>query len=171
MYIFPRHSIDSHQLSALWRCRYLEFSSTLPHRKKALPVFCKESSISKHVCIVIWRTENLSWNYNLNIQYKLSFQQTFIYTWVLLTIIKYLPQLSQLKVWMDTKDCSSVTGTCIARIVIYSALFPCVLVFKDRSKWGIYDIVFRTIVLACTVIWNPTWLISMSYFLCCRLKL
>lgn len=48
MYIFPRHSIDSHQLSALWRCRYLVFSSTLPRRKKALPVFCKESSISKH---------------------------------------------------------------------------------------------------------------------------
>lgn len=90
-YIFPLHSNDLHQLSALWRCRYLVFSSTLPHRKKALPVFCKESSISKHVCIVISRTENLSWNYNLNIQYKLSFQQTFIYTWVLLTIIKYLP--------------------------------------------------------------------------------
>lgn len=47
-YIFPRHSNDLHQLSALWRCRYLVFSSTLPHRKKALPVFCKESSISKH---------------------------------------------------------------------------------------------------------------------------
>lgn len=47
-YIFPLHSNDSHQLSALWRCRYLVFSSTLPHRKKALPVFCKESSISKH---------------------------------------------------------------------------------------------------------------------------
>lgn len=91
-YIFPLHSNDLHQLSALWRCRYLVFSSTLPHRKKALPVFCKESSISKHVCIVIWRTENLSWNYNLNIQYKLSFQQTFIYTWVLLTIIKYLAE-------------------------------------------------------------------------------
>lgn len=47
-YIFPLHSNDLHQLSALWRCRYLVFSSTLPHRKKALPVFCKESSISKH---------------------------------------------------------------------------------------------------------------------------
>lgn len=92
-YIFPVHSNDLHQLSALWRCRYLVFSSTLPHRKKALPVFCKESSISKHDLHCHLKDRK----FIMKLQFKytvlqLSFQQTFIYTCVLLTIIKYLAE-------------------------------------------------------------------------------
>lgn len=113
------------------------FSSTLPHRNKALLVFCKESSISKDYLsfegLKIYH-EIAHLNILAIIPSDIHLHLGFIYHYKISTVVKPAKSLN----WLQKVTVWSVTGFRI--IVIYLALFPCILVVRDRFKWGIYDI-------------------------------